>query len=747
MSVYPILLCGCKIGKNLTVFYPPLKEIEVSMPSGLAQELVKLDGTKSTEQIIDKLAHKWDRESLDKLFALLISCGVMLNSHNLSTHVWQFGQNPTPWHEKISDKRALEMAHDTRLQQPTTPPEFEFAITETSFTRALVTRKSVRQFNGTSVVHTALERLLWSAYGATKHSTAIGVNRTVPSAGGLYPLVIHLTLFQSTEALPAGIYRVTSNTPGAVSLNCIGTDTTPALYSFFAQNVVRDSAGMLTISSCFERSTAKYGNRGISYTVLEAGHVAQNIHLSAVHDSIATLEMGGFLEKALADALHLESSWMPLIVILFGNEGMGGGDNGLAKTPANAIEKIIDRIEMPPATVSGYTTPFHMVFAEVAAGSESEPWCSCGRSPDTSLAKLKATAEAVEWFACGCAPAHNLVSAPYEQIADRAIDPRIIARYTDAQLDGSLGLRPFDPTALYEWVPAMSSLTGKEQLVLADFVYFPYKPPHGLRYAYGNSSGTAAHTIKELAENSALLELAERDAFMIHWFNKLTPPRVAINSLPSEIQTRIARIEEHGFQVFVADMSLDLTPVAHVGIVRLSDNFFCCSAASDFDFLNALDRTLMEAEASVYCRLRDGTAYVSNIRPEQVENVDDHAGLYQNRAFLRRAAFLLGTKTATKTLREVQAMSRPTDREKLFGHLAQISLEPSFVDLSMRDPLVLATGFHVVKAIVPGLIPMTFGYNKEPVKLDRIMSVPVKLGLLMRPVCFNRLNRLPHPYN
>jgi ribosomal protein S12 methylthiotransferase accessory factor len=746
MSVYPILLCGSKIGKNLTVFYPPLKEIEVSMPAGLARELVKLDGTKSTEQLINKLAHKWDRESLEKLFVLLLGCGIMLNSHDLSNHVWQFGQNPTPWHEKISDPRALEMVRDTQLQQPTTQPEFEFTVTETSLTCALVARKSVRQFNGTAVTHTVLERLLWCAYGATKHSTT-GVTRTVPSAGGLYPLVIHLTLFQPTDALPAGVYRVTSNSPGAVSLNCIDADTTPVLYSFFQQNAVRGSAGMLTVSSCFERSTAKYGNRAISYTVLEAGHVAQNIHLSAVHDSIATLEMGGFQEKMLASALQLESSWMPLTTVVFGNEAVNSNDKDLVKTPSDAIENIIDRIEMSPTTVSGYTTPFHMVFAEVAAGKEPEPWCSCGRSPDKSLAKLKATAEAIEWFACGCAPEHNLVSTSYEQIADRAIDPRIIARYADAQLDGSLGLKPFDPTALYEWVPAVSAATGKESLVLADFVYFPYKPPHGLRYAYGNSSGTAAHTIKELAENSALLELAERDAFMIHWFNKLTPPRVAINSLPSEIQTRIARIEEHGFQVFVADMSLDLTPVAHVGIVRLSDNFFCCSAASDFDFLNALDRTLMEAEASVYCRLRDGTSYVPQIRPEQVVNVDDHAGLYQNRAFLRRAAFLLGTETATKTLREVQTVSRPSDREKLIGHLSKMSLEPSFVDLSVRDPLVQATGFHVVKAIVPGLVPMTFGYNKEPVKLDRIMSVPVRLGLLMRPTRFNRLNRLPHPYN
>ncbi|MCX6780522.1 MAG: YcaO-like family protein [Candidatus Magasanikbacteria bacterium] len=707
-TVYPIVLCGSNIGKSSTTFYPPLREVDVSMPSGLARELIKADGTKSVEQLIDELAEQWDRESLEALFAVLIEKGIFLNSHNLSGHVMQFGLNPTPWHGKVSDKQALKFARNTELQQPDSIPDFEFSIEPTALGDLFVARKSVRQFDGTAIEHASIEQMLWAAYGATQHNALKGVTRTVPTAGGLYALIVHLALFHGTESLPAGIYRATSTTPEKVSLNHISDDVAPVLYSFFQQGVLRGAAGVMILSGCFERMTSKYGNRGISYTILEAGHAAQNIHLAAVQERFATLEMGGFQEMQLSAALNLDPSWMPLTTIVFGNELTDSKPKSSTLTRDQAIETIIDRFEMPVTTADGYTTPFHIVFAEVGAGDDPETWSSCGRSPDRSLAVLKATAEAVEWHACSRAEQHRLLSARFKDIQHCAIDPRTCAKYAPDQFTTSLGLTPFDVAEMYQWVPAINALTGEERLVLADFVYFPYKPLHGVRFAYGNSSGTAAHTVMELAQNSALLELVERDAFMIHWFNRLTPPRA---------------------------------------ILRPSDNFFSCSAASDFDFLKALDRAMMEAESSVYCRLRDGVANLKTVKPEEVESVDDHVALYQSRKYWTRAMFLLGDGRHVKTLQEIQATQQLLNRELLLEALEKMGFEPLFVDLSARDPLVRATGFHVVKAIIPGLVPMTFGYNKEPVQLDRITNVPVRLGLKVRPVRFYRLNRLPHPYN
>lgn len=614
----------------------------------------------------------------------------------------------------------------------------------------LHTRKSVRNFAGTPVSTQAIQHLLWSCYGMTNRKGFAGLTgRTIPSAGGLFPLIIHLTLFKGTEELPSGSYRFTSTETNTVSLELVESDTSKALHAFLQQRVVRGTAGAITISGCISRSASKYANRGLTYTLLEAGHAAQNIHLAAVEEGIATLEMGGFLEEPLCEALRLNSEWQPLAVVVFGNESTE--TNVEPDDKKKAIGQIIERVYTPPATANGYTTPFQMVFAESKPTNSPDIWNSCGRSPDPALAVIKATAEAVEWYACTRADKHDLISASLTELGQQAIHPESLARYAPDQLTGARGITRFDEAALYKWLPVVDVVSGEERVVLADFVYFPYTPPHGKRYAFANSSGTAAHITPERAFESALLELAEREAFMVTWFNHLLHPRIVNKSLPESMQRRIHEIEVHGFQVTITDMTMGLTPVAHVGVMRDTrdpkDLFFCSSAASDYDFLNALDRALMESEASVYCRMRDGAPESTVMPIEQIQNTDEHAGLYQHRRYMKKAQFLMGSQCATRSLAEVLATTRPATYTQYVEELLRQGLRVYAGNLTERDTLIKLTGFHVMKAFVPGMVPMTFGYNVEPILLDRVRQLPVDCKAKIRPTPLNRLNRLPHPYN
>lgn len=743
-AFYPILLCGCQIKRDKTTFFLPFREVDVTMPAKLAKQIIKLDGTKSVETIINRLSTQWDKHALQELFTILIDSDIVQNSRNLSEFLLQFGKNPNPWCDHVTDQQALSFAQDTALQQSPTIPDFTFSLEATAWMKQLRQRKSVRNFSGTAVAGTTVQRLLWACYGVTRQENGLS-SRTVPSAGGLFPLIIHLTLFKGTDELPCGTYRVTSNKVNTVSLHLINNDTAAVLSAFLQQREVSRSSGVITISGCFARSASKYANRGVAYTMIEAGHAAQNVHLAAIEEEIATLEVGGFLETFLHKALDLDQQWFPLITVAFGHESKGTKTEPTSRD--DAITHIIDRIEVAPATVSEYMTPFQMVFGEFKPNNSQDVWHSCGRSPDLDLARIKATAEAIEWFACTRAHAHHLIDARYCDICTEAIHPETLARYTPNQLSGARGIIPFDPEEKYQWLPVIDALSGSEKLILADFVYFPYTPPHGKRFAFANSSGTAAHTTPERAFESALLELAEREAYMITWFNRLQHPRVLLKSLPEMMQNRIREIEKHGFQVTITDMSMGLTPVAHVCITSQTRNpFFCSSAASDYDFVLALDRALMESEASVYCRLRDATSTSKIISVERVENTDDHAALYQSKKYQAFARFLLGANTV-RSLQEIQRMDRPRTHEALLTKLNELGMRAYVGDLSKRDPLVALTEFHVVKAIVPGMIPMTFGYNVEPILLDRIRRVPVECKLRMRSTSFRRLNRLPHPYN
>ena len=68
----------------------------------------------------------------------------------------------------------------------------------------------------------------------------------------------------------------------------------------------QDSSAIVFITALFERTTFKYGSRGYRFALLEAGHVAQNLDLAAAGLGLATLNVGGFVDRQIDDLLGLD---------------------------------------------------------------------------------------------------------------------------------------------------------------------------------------------------------------------------------------------------------------------------------------------------------------------------------------------------------------------------------------------------------------------------------------------------------
>ena len=101
------------------------------------------------------------------------------------------------------------MPHDTlndRVRLP--PPQRDGTM---SLEAALAARRSVREFQSEPMPLEALSRLLWACQGAAPD----GRRRTAPSAGGTYPLAIHVAAGNVTD-LPAGLYTLVVLTTNAL---------------------------------------------------------------------------------------------------------------------------------------------------------------------------------------------------------------------------------------------------------------------------------------------------------------------------------------------------------------------------------------------------------------------------------------------------------------------------------------------------------------------------------------------------
>jgi SagB-type dehydrogenase family enzyme len=142
----------------------------------------------------------------------------------------------------------------------------------------------------------------------------------VPSGGALYPLEFYFHSVQ-TEGLEPGLYHY--NPAGNRLAHLQRGDLSRALCQALVQpNLVTDSSAMLFITAMFERNTFKYGNRGYRFTLLEAGHAAQNVNLMATGLGLGIINIGGFFDRQIDEILGLDGlSHSTIYMLVIGGAG------------------------------------------------------------------------------------------------------------------------------------------------------------------------------------------------------------------------------------------------------------------------------------------------------------------------------------------------------------------------------------------------------------------------------------------
>jgi SagB-type dehydrogenase family enzyme len=177
---------------------------------------------------------------------------------------------------------------------------------------AIRSRRSIREFGPGSITLEEISQILWAAQGITDRAGY----RAAPSAGALYPLEVSL-IAGNIESLPAGIYRYD---PRAHVLDAVAAGDRRAAIAEAAlsQRWIADAAAILVIAAVEERTTAKYGRRGVRYIHIETGHVAQNVYLQAAALGLGTTIVGAFDDAEVTEVAGLRHEEFPLCLLPIG---------------------------------------------------------------------------------------------------------------------------------------------------------------------------------------------------------------------------------------------------------------------------------------------------------------------------------------------------------------------------------------------------------------------------------------------
>ena len=176
-----------------------------------------------------------------------------------------------------------------------------------SLEQAIAARRSRRSFLTQPVTLEQIGQLAWAAQG--KHASSR--YRTAPSAGATYPLELFLVTDQGLfQYLPAkhSLEKLTDQ------------DLRPALASAaWGQEFVEAAPLTLVFAAQFSRTTKRYGQRGIRYVYMEAGHAAQNVHLQAEALGLGSVAVGAFDDASVSKVLSLPDYLEPLYMVVVGH--------------------------------------------------------------------------------------------------------------------------------------------------------------------------------------------------------------------------------------------------------------------------------------------------------------------------------------------------------------------------------------------------------------------------------------------
>ena len=363
-------------------------------------------------------------------------------------------------------------------------------------------------------------------------------------------------------------------------------------------------------------------------------------------------------------------------------------------------------------------------------------------------AELPAICEALERY-CGAAfVADDFTVASAEELGSEALDLDRIPRCSDKELSHPrCPLIAPSKSLPIRWITGLSLLSGAKTYIPAVMVGTHIRfANRGERIFFPISTGCAAHTSLERALLGGIFEIAERDAIAILWLQKLPLPRIIVDVEPEGLAPYLESLHRatKDLEYYFFDATTDLGIPTVYGVQRAPRNkrgatfVACASAASAAEALAKVIRDMS------HCR-----AAFRQPRPTP-DHVEEFTSMFHGATYMARVEqaqgfdFLLKS-SSRRRLSEIPALEAESEKSLLaltLNRLRAKGLDTFAVELSTDE--ALRAGFRVVKAIIPGLQPLSFNYRARYLGHPRLYEAPARMGYESRAEA--DLNPLPQPF-
>jgi SagB-type dehydrogenase family enzyme len=287
------------------------------------------DGTRSLGSILQEIAED-DRAAIERLLAALVAIGAYdVSGRTIARFIHSATKKGVLAGGGLAGESVLNLATDGGYRCYPDAPRVVLGedVPEpiSAFHALTRTRRSQRAYSGLEVSRADFDALLHTACGITGAASWSDREvklRSYPSSGALYAVEIYPVVL-GVEGLEPGIYHYVAaeNALEAVKLD-FDLDAFIDACLPVEREMVSGAGAMICLVGEFRRHERKYGEGGYRMMVAEAGHISQNLVLSATALGLSARPFGGVFDTLINRNLCLdESEEQFLLSVLVGHHG------------------------------------------------------------------------------------------------------------------------------------------------------------------------------------------------------------------------------------------------------------------------------------------------------------------------------------------------------------------------------------------------------------------------------------------
>jgi ribosomal protein S12 methylthiotransferase accessory factor len=316
-----------------------------------------------------------------------------------------------------------------------------------------------------------------------------------------------------------------------------------------------------------------------------------------------------------------------------------------------------------------------------------------------------------------------------KQYRDRAIWNARRSRFNNVPV-------PFDEEEEVEWTPVWSMTNQCLRYLPTGLCFYAYPMTPEKMYFRADSNGNAAGNTLEEAILQGFLELVERDAMGIWWYNRIRRPAVEITSFADEYLDKLRSfLERHDRDLWALDLTNDLQiPVfgAFSSYTKGPHNRIIMGFGAHLDPAIALRRAVTEMNQMLTWVLPGERKAHSEPILKDVETIT-----WLKTATLENQPYLM-PRSDVRLRRANDFRFDKTDDIKADVLACQALVERLGFEMLVLDQTRPDIGMPVVKVIVPGLRHCHARFAP-----GRLYQAPVSLGWLSAPLTEEELNPIP----